>query len=80
MRTDSSKQEKMKRRDDEVLKEELNINSLRAHGESMCEMSKILLINRPVNNHENKMVDAIDSIERRRCRMNSENSEPSRLA
>ena len=47
--------EKMKRPDDEVLKEELDRKILRTYGESRGEITKTLLVNGLVINHENKM-------------------------
>ena len=63
IRTHRTLKEKNRTPEEGVLSEEPDRKILRTHWESTGEINKTLLLNRPVINHETKMVDSIDSIE-----------------
>ena len=55
--------ERSRRAEEGVISEEPNMKILRTQGESRGEITKTILLHKLVINHENKMVDAIDSVE-----------------
>ena len=62
IRNHSTLKERSRRLEGDVLNEEPNRKIMRAHEESQGEVTKIVILHRPVFNPEGAMVDSIDSV------------------